>query len=89
MTDGPEIRIDPEPSPEDREAILAAVRELLAREASLARPSPWRLAGWVHQRTGITDLARWVPAERRWPLSARLPWGGREYPGLVGRGDAR
>ncbi len=24
-----------------------------------------------------------------WRLSTRFPFGGREYPGLVGRGDAR
>jgi hypothetical protein len=28
-------------------------------------------------------------AEDAWRLSARFPAGGREYPGLSGRGDAR
>jgi hypothetical protein len=84
-----DIRISPDPSDEHRGAILAAVRELLRRESALARPSTWRVSGWVAQRTGITDLARWLPGERRWPMSARLPWGGREFPGLNGRGDAK
>jgi hypothetical protein len=84
-----EFRIVPDPSDRDREAILAAVAETLRREASLARPSPWRLAGWVGQRVGLTDLGRWVPTERRWALSSTFPRGGRTFPGLNGRGDAR
>ena len=89
MPDNVEIQIHPEPSDEHRAAILQSVRELLARESSLARPAAWRLSGWVAQRTGITDLARWVPEHRRWPASVRFPWGGREWPGLNGRGDAK
>ena len=84
-----EVRIEPEPSDDHRDAVLKAVRELLDREAGLARPSAWRVSGWVAQRTGITDLAKWLPPIRHWPLSSRLPWGGREFPGLNGRGDAK
>jgi hypothetical protein len=84
-----EFRIEPEPTEADRQAIIKAVEELLEREEHLARPSTWRLFGWVAQRTGITDLARWMPSTRVWPLSARLPRGGREFPGLSGRGDAK
>ena len=84
-----ELRITPDPDDVDRAAVLAAVRELLRRSEELARPSTWRLSGWVSQRTGVTDLARSVPEPRRWPLSARLPWGGRIFPGLNGRGDAK
>jgi len=83
------VHITPEPPPEDREAILRAVRALLDQEAALARPPLWTLAGWLHKRTGVRDLGRWLPNGRRWALAARIPWGGREYPGLVGRGDAR
>jgi hypothetical protein len=84
-----DVRISPEPPDEHRDAILAAVRELLERESSLARPSPWRVSGWIAHRTGITDLGRFMPAHRRWPASARMPWGGREFVGLNGRGDAK
>jgi hypothetical protein len=89
VSDGFEVRITPDASPEDREAILAAVRETLRREASLARPSAWRLSGWTNLRVGVTDLARWMPTQRVWPASANIPWGGREFSGLIGRGDAR
>lgn len=88
MSEEVEFRISPEPSEEDREAILATVREVLRREAELAQPSVWRLAGWIDQRAGVDGIRRWVPSERRWPLSARFPHGGR-VPGLNGRGDAK
>ena len=82
-----EIHVTPEPSPEDREAVIAAVREVLRREEELARPAVWRSAGWVQQRAGVLDLP--LSSERRWVLSARLPLGGRVFPGLAGRGDAK
>jgi len=84
-----DVPISPEPSPEDREAVLAAMDALLRREAELARPSLWRTSGWMSQGVGIDDVAGSVPAARRWPLSSRLPWGGRLFPGLNGRGDAK
>ncbi len=94
MTDhGPsddfDVRISPEPTTEDQQAILVALRETLRREAELARPPTWRLQGWIDQRIGLTDLARWLPSNRLWPLSARMPRGGRVYSGLNGRGDAK
>jgi hypothetical protein len=84
-----DVHISPEASSDDREAIAVAVRQTLEREAGLARPAAWRLSGWVAQRVGITDLGRWVPASRLWPLSAHVPWGGRTFPGLIGRGEAK
>ena len=89
MTDDHGARITPEPGAEDRAAILAAVEELLRREADLAQPAAWKLAGWTERRIGLTDLRRWIPAERRWPLSTQLPRGGRVFPGLNGRGDTK
>ena len=84
-----EVHISPEPAPEDREAVLAAVREVLRREESLSRPAPWAVGSWTARRVGASDLSRTLPPGRAWVLSARLPWGGREFPGLIGRGDAR
>jgi hypothetical protein len=89
VNDHVDIEISPEPDDDHRAAILASVRELLARESSLARPATWRVNGWVAQRTGVRDLARWLPAGRLWAMSSRMPWGGREFPGLNGRGDAK
>lgn len=89
MSETFEFDISPPPREEDRAAILAAVDQLLRREAELAHPAVWRLAGWTEQRVGINDLRDWIPADRRWALSARLPVGGRVFPGLNGRGDAK
>jgi hypothetical protein len=89
VTDEFEIGVSPEPDDDDREAILVAVEELLRREATLATPAAWRLVARTQQRIGITDLGRFVPDGRRWALSTRTPWGGREFPGLNGRGDAK
>ena len=87
--DGFDLAISPEPSTDERDAILAAVERTLAREAELARPAAWRLSGWIDQRIGITDINRWISGHRRWPLSPRMPRGGRIFPGLNGRGDAK
>jgi hypothetical protein len=89
VSDRFDIHVSPQPSDDDRDAILAAVRETLQREAELARPAGWRLSGWTDQRVGLTDLARWVPDHRRWALSTRMPLGGRVFNGLQGRGDAK
>ena len=89
MSDRFDLHVTPTPSDTDRDAILAAVRHTLEREAELARPSDWRLQGWVDQRVGLTDLGRWVPNHRRWALSTRMPLGGRVFGGLQGRGDAK
>lgn len=89
MTDDFEYAITPEPSDDDRAVIMAAVRDLLRREAELAQPSPWRVAGWTGIGIGLDDVRRWVPTHRRWALSSRLPLGGRVFPGLYGRGDAK
>ncbi len=82
-----DFEITPEPSEEDRDAILAAVREVLRQQEGYVRPSTWRLAGWTGQRVGVLDLA--LGAGRRWTLSNRLDLGGRIFPGLNGRGDAK
>jgi hypothetical protein len=82
-----DAHITPEPSPDDEAAILAAVRQVLDRESSFVRPSMWRLAGWTGQRVGVRDLN--MASGRRWVLSARMELGGRIFPGLNGRGDAK
>lgn len=84
-----DLSITPEPSDEDREAVLAAVRELLQREEAIARPAAWALAGRTQRRVGISDLRGGIPSHRAWPLSVWLPAGGRTFPGLNGRGDAK
>jgi hypothetical protein len=89
VSDDFDIDVSPEPTDQDREAILAVVRETLRLQAHLARPTVWRLAGWIDQRVGLSDLDRSLPPHRSWALSSRLPRGGRVFGGLNGRGDAK
>ena len=89
VTDDLGFRITPEPTDEDRDAILAAVREMLRREAELAKPSAWRLAGRIDHRAGMLDIGGSVPDPSRWRLASRFPRGGRVFNGMNGRGDAK
>ncbi len=89
MSDNVEFTITPDPPEDDRDAILAAVHQLLRREEQLVQPAVWRLVGWTERRIGLSDLCRSVPSSRRWALSSQLPRGGRVFPGLNGRGDAK
>jgi hypothetical protein len=41
------------------------------------------------RRLGMTDYRDRFSHEDAWRLSARFPYGGREYSGLDGRGDAK
>lgn len=74
------MKISPEPSKDDAEVIRAALRKTLAREAENLEPNIWTISGW---RAGIRDL------DVDWSLSNRMPWGGRQYSGLTGRGEAK
>ena len=48
-----------------------------------------RLASAKDAGSGMYDYRDRFAAEDAWRLSARFPTGGREYPGLNGRGDAK
>ena len=75
---------------EERAAVRAALLELIEQERRGAAVSVWRRAGRAQgRRLGMTDYRDRFAREDAWRLSARFPFGGREYPGLVGRGDAK
>lgn len=78
------------PTNEEREAIAAAVEQLVEVERRGAAASLWRRAGRAQgRRLGMTDYRDRFNRDDAWRLSARFPFGGREYPGLIGRGDAK
>ena len=78
------------PSPAERRAIQRALEELIENERHGSALSVWRRASRAQgRRLGMTDYRDRFSPEDAWRLSARFPFGGREYPGLVGRGDAR
>jgi hypothetical protein len=71
-------------------AIQAALEEVVAAERHEREGSLWMRAGRSQgRRLGMADYRDRFSKEDAWRLSARFPYGGREYPGLVGRGDAR
>ena len=84
------VSIRGEPTDEERAAIATALRELAEQQRHGRASSIWRRAGRAQgRRLGMFDYRDRFSAEDAWRLSARFSFGGREYPGLNGRGDAK
>jgi hypothetical protein len=84
------VSIDGDPSDEERHAIHAALEQLVDAEREARAVSLWKRAGRSQgRRLGMFDYRDRFSHEDAWRLSTRFPFGGREYPGLLGRGDAR
>jgi hypothetical protein len=82
--------ISPAPTAEEERALRAALGELVERERQAASSSLWlRAARSQGRRLGMLDYRDRFAKDDAWRLSARFPFGGREYPGLNGRGDAK
>lgn len=79
-----------DPTDEQRRAIHEAlVRAIEAQKRSQAA-SVWKRSGRAQgRRLGMLDYRDRFSSEDAWRLSARFAFGGREYPGLNGRGDAK
>lgn len=89
----PRVRIEkvsPPPTDEERAVLEAALGELVERERQAKSSSLWlRAARSQGRRLGMLDYRDRFAKDDAWRLSARFPQGGREYPGLNGRGDAK
>ena len=84
------VAIEGDPTPEERRAIAQAVAELTERERAAVSTSVWLRAARGHaRRLGMYDYRDRFSPDDAWRLSARFPSGGREFPGLNGRGDAK
>ena len=84
------VSVDGNPTEEERRAIEAALEAELEAERSARQPSLWLRAGRSQgRRLGMYDYRDRFAREDAWRLSVRMPSGGREYPGLNGRGDAK
>ena len=84
------VSIDGHPSDEQRKAISAALEQMIVTERRERSGSLWMRAGRAQgRRLGMSDYRDRFARDDAWRLSARFPYGGREYPGLVGRGDAK
>ena len=75
---------------EERAAIVRALEQLAEAERQATSPSIWARSGRAQgRRLGMYDYRDRFSHEDAWRLSVRFPFGGREYPGLWGRGDAK
>ena len=78
------------PTEEELEVARAAIDQLLETERAAATPSLWLRAARSHgRRLGMFDYRDRFERAEAWRLSTRFPFGGREYPGRHGRGDAK
>ena len=94
MADNPSpiesARISGEPTPEEERAIFAALEDALEQERQSRATSLWlRSARAQGRRLGMLDYRDRFSKDDAWRLSTRFPFGGREYPGKNGRGDAK
>ena len=79
-----------QPTPSEEDAIRRAAEDMVVAERREREGSLWMRAGRAQgRRLGMSDYRDRFSKEDAWRLSARFPYGGREYPGLVGRGDTR
>lgn len=84
------VSVDGSPTEEEERAIEAALENMIEREREIAAPSVWKRAARAQgRRLGMLDYRDRFSKEDAWRLSTRFPFGGREYPGRLGRGDAR
>jgi hypothetical protein len=84
------VGVSGSPTPEELEVIRGAIEEVVVQERRERQASVWMRAGRAQgRRLGMTDYRDRFSHEDAWRLSARFPYGGREYSGLDGRGDAK
>ncbi len=84
------VSVDGNATPDEAEAAKAALEHALEEERKARTTSIWlRSARAQGRRLGMYDYRDRFSHEDAWRLSARFPTGGREYPGLNGRGDAK
>jgi hypothetical protein len=78
------------PTVAERELIERTLAQVVAAERAGSVPSLWLRAGRSQgRRLGMQDYRDRFSHEDAWRLSVRFPFGGREYAGRNGRGDAK
>jgi hypothetical protein len=84
------VQVKGSPSEAEIEVIRRAIEESVVQERRERQASVWMRAGRAQgRRLGMTDYRDRFSHDDVWRLSARFPYGGREYSGLHGRGDAK
>jgi hypothetical protein len=92
-TDKPKLElvaVDGVVSDDEKRSLQAALDKLAEDERKARAASIWvRASRSQGRRLGMFDYRDRFNSEDAWRLSTRFPFGGREYPGLNGRGDAK
>ncbi len=84
------VAIEGDATEDEVEAVKVALEHAIEEERNARSTSIWlRSARAQGRRLGMYDYRDRFSHEDAWRLSARFPAGGREYPGLNGRGDAK
>ena len=84
------VSITGAPSDEEKAVLNEALLEMVEKERQATTSSLWlRAARSQGRRMGMFDYRDRFSKDDAWRLSTRFPFGGREYPGRVGRGDTR
>jgi hypothetical protein len=84
------VSVSGNPTDEEKEQVARAVENILEAERRSRTSSVWKRSSRSQgRRLGMSDYRDRFSREDAWRLSVRFPFGGREYPGLLGRGDAR
>ena len=84
------VEVKGSPSDAELDVIRSAVEEAIVQDRRERQASVWMRAGRAQgRRLGMSDYRDRFSREDAWRLSARFPYGGREFPGLNGRGDAK
>ena len=84
------VSVAGDPTDEEKVALQAALDRIHEQERLAKASSLWlRAARAQGRRLGMLDYRDRFARDDAWRLSARFPFGGREYPGLNGRADAK
>ena len=84
------VSVEGHATEEERDALEHVLERLAEAEHQARTPSLWTRSGRAQgRRLGMYDYRDRFSHEDAWRLSVRFPFGGREYPGLHGRGDAK
>jgi hypothetical protein len=84
------VAVSGDPTEDEKELIRKSIENIVETERRARSSSVWlRSSRSQGRRLGMSDYRDRFTHEDAWRLSVRFPFGGREYQGLLGRGDAR
>ena len=84
------VSVSGSPTDDEKAALQAALDKMAEDERRARAGSVWvRASRSQGRRLGMFDYRDRFNSADAWRLSTRFPFGGREYGGLHGRGDAK